>query len=459
MFAKETYAERRRKLRGLVKTGLVLFLGNDESPMNYPANTYPYRQDSSFLYFFGLDSPGLAAVIDLDEGRDVLFGNDVDIDDIIWMGPQPSLRERARAVAVRDARPLDRLDEVLQQAVRAGRPVHYLPPYRPEKMNRLEKLLGIRAASVREYASRELIQAVVRLRGRKSAEEVAEIETALETTAAMYREARQAIAPGAWEREVCAHLFRVAAAGGGLTAFPPIVTVHGETLHNHGYGNRLKKGDLLVVDSGAESPAHYAADITRTYPVSGSFTSRQRDVYSLVLKMQLEAIDAIRPGIRYRDVHLLAARVLVQGMKALGLMKGDAGEAVAAGAHAVFFPHGLGHMMGLDVHDMEDLGENYVGYDGRVQRSVQFGLAYLRMARQLEPGFVLTVEPGIYFIPALVAQWRAEKRHAAFLNYDKIASFVGLGGVRIEDDVLVTRDGSRVLGPSIPKSLGEIDAG
>ena len=456
MFTKETYVQRRRKLSGLVKSGLILFLGNDESAMNYPANTYPFRQDSSFLYFFGLDAPGLAGVIDVDEGQDVLFGNDADMDDIIWMGPQPLLKERGRSVGVRETRPLSQLDAMLGAALKSGRLLHFLPPYRPEKMNRIEKLLGIRAASVRDYASRELIRAVVKLRARKSSEEVKEIETALEITAAMYEAARAAILPGVYERDVCSRLFQEAAAGSGLTSFPPIVTVHGETLHNHGYGNRLKKGDLLVVDARAESPEHYAADITRTYPVSGVFTPRQKEIYDLVLQMQLDAIVAIRPGLRYREVHLLAAKTLVQGMKMLGLMKGDVDEAVAAGAHALFFPHGLGHMMGLDVHDMEDMGENYVGYDGRVLRSAQFGLAYLRMARELEPGFVLTVEPGIYFIPALIAQWRSEKKNAAFLNFERIESFVGLGGVRIEDDVLVTRSGCRVLGPGIPKKPEEI---
>jgi Xaa-Pro aminopeptidase len=459
MFEKEIYVQRRRKLRGLVKSGLVLFLGNDESPMNYPANTYHFRQDSSFLYFFGLDAPGLAGVIDLDEEKEFLFGNDVDMDDIIWMGPQPLLRDRARAVGVRETRPLSHLEDLLGVALKQGRPVHFLPPYRPEKMNRIEKLLGICAGNVRDYASRELIKAVVKLRARKSAEEVEEIESALEITAAMYRAARAAIAPGVYEYDVCAHLLKEAQAGSGLTSFPSIVTVHGETLHNHGYANRLKKGDLLLIDSGAESRSHYAADITRTYPVSGTFTTAQKEIYSLVLKMQLEAIAAIKPGLHYREVHLLAARILVQGMKTLGLMKGDPDEAVACGAHALFFPHGLGHMMGLDVHDMEDLGENYVGYDGRVRRSDQFGLAYLRMARQLEPGFVLTVEPGIYFIPALIALWKAEKKNVAFLNFEKIDSFIGLGGVRIEDDVLITRQGCRVLGPGIPKKPAEIARG
>ncbi len=458
MFAKKTYEQRRNKLSRQVKSGLLLFLSNGESPMNYAANTYRYRQDSTFLYFFGLSFPGLAAVIDVDEERQTMFGDDVGMEDIIWMGPQPSLKSRCAKVGIAATRPLVELSGVLQQAVRQGRKVHFLPPYRGENALWLEKLLGIRAGTVKDYASVEFVKAVVAQRALKNAEEVKEIESALTVSAAMYREAMAMAQPGIYEKEIAGWIEGIALAGGGQLAFPAIVTVHGETLHNHYHGNRLREGDLLLIDSGAETESGYASDITRTVPVGGRFDPVQRSVYEAVLDMQLTAITMIRPGVSYRDIHLKSAAVLVDRLKNLGLMKGSTAEAVAAGAHALFFPHGLGHMLGLDVHDMENLGEVHVGYDDKTRRSQQFGLAYLRLARKLEPGHVLTVEPGIYFIPALIDQWRNENRHAAFIRYDKVEKFRCFGGMRIEDDVLVTPRGCRVLGPPIPKATAEVEA-
>ena len=458
MFDKKIYQQRRSKLGKQVKSGLLLFLSNGESPMNYAANTYHYRQDSTFLYFFGLAFPGLAAVIDIEENRQTVFGNDVEMEDIIWMGPQPSLKSRSARVGISDTRPLAELAGVLQQAVRQGRKVHFLPPYRGENALWLEKLLGIRAGTVKDYASVEFVKAVVAQRALKNADEIKEIEAALTVSAAMYREAMAMAQPGIYEREIAGWIEGLALAGGGQLAFPAIVTVHGETLHNHYHGNRLQEGDLLLIDSGAETAGGYASDITRTVPVGGRFDPVQRSVYEAVLDMQLTAIAMVRPGVSYRSVHLKSAAVLVERLKDIGLMKGATADAVAAGAHALFFPHGLGHMMGLDVHDMEDLGEVHVGYDDKTRRSQQFGLAYLRMAKKLEPGHVLTVEPGIYFIPALIDQWRSEKRHTAFIRYDKVEKFRGFGGMRIEDDILVTPRGCRVLGPPIPKATAEVEA-
>jgi Xaa-Pro aminopeptidase len=458
MFAKKTYQQRRNKLSRQVPSGLLLFLGNGESPMNYPANAYRFRQDSTFLYFFGLSFPGLAAVVDVDEGRQTVFGDDVDMEDIIWMGPQPSMRKRCAAVGVNDCRPLAELAGILQAAVRQGRKVHFLPPYRSENALALERLLGIGAGRAKDYASAEFAKAVIAQRALKSDEEVGEIEAAVTVSAAMYREAMAMAQPGIYEREIAGFIEGVALAAGGQLAFPAIVSRHGETLHNHFHGNRLREGDLLVVDAGAETESGYASDITRTIPVGGRFDPLQKAVYETVLAMQRSAIAMVRPGISYRSVHLKAAAVLVERLKDLGLMKGRAADAVAAGAHALFFPHGLGHMMGLDVHDMEDLGETWVGYDDTVQRSQQFGLAYLRMARKLEPGHVLTVEPGIYFIPALIDQWRAARNHGEFIRYDRVEKLRGFGGIRIEDDLLVTRAGSRVLGPPIAKSVAEVEA-
>ena len=457
MFSDATYSERRKRLKSGMKSGLLLFIGNDESPMNYAANTYEFRQDSSFLYFFGLDSPGLAAVVDVDEGKDIIFGNDIDIEDIIWMGDMPTLRERARTVGVRRTAPRKEFGAYVKNAVSCGRRVHYLPPYRAESAAEISSLVGIRTKDVKAKASTELIAAVIRQRLIKSKDEVREIEAALEVTAEMYRRAMKLARPGRYEREVVGAMESVVHSVGCLMAFPPIVTINGQVLHNHGHRNELLRGRLLVMDAGAESWRHYAADITRTVPVGGKFSRRQRDIYEIVYEGQDKAIKAIKPGVMFKEVHLTAARTMASRLKDLGLMKGSTHDAVALGAHALFFPHGLGHNMGLDVHDMEDLGENHVGYDKTVERSSQFGLAYLRMAKKLEPGHVMTVEPGLYFIPALFAKWKKEKKFTDFIAYDKVEKFLDFGGVRIEDDVLVTERGRRVLGPPIPKTVAEVE--
>ncbi len=457
MFDKKIYQQRRSTLCRRMKSGLLLFLGNSESPMNYPANPYHYRQDSTFLYFFGLSFPGLAAIIDIDEDRQIVFGNDLDLDDIIWMGPQPSLKNRCAKIGISETQPLAKLEETLKNAVRQGRRIHFLPPYRPENALQLDKLLGIQHGFVKNYASVALIKAVVALRSIKGRQEIDEIEGAMTITAAMYQEAMAMARPGIFERDIAGRIEGLALAGGGQMAFPAIVTVHGETLHNHDHGNLLKKGDLLLIDSGCEAESGYATDITRTIPVSGKFSPQQKAIYETVLDMQLSAIAMIKPGASYRSIHLKACEIMVRHLKEIGLMKGDSAAAVAAGAHALFFPHGLGHMMGLDVHDMEDLGENLVGYDEKTRRSEQFGLAYLRLAKKLTPGFVLTVEPGIYFIPALIDQWHAAKKATQFINYDVVATYRKFGGIRIEDDVLVTANGGRVLGKPIPKKISDLE--
>jgi Xaa-Pro aminopeptidase len=456
MFDPKTYAKRRDLLRKSVGSGLILLLGHDDSPMNYTANTYHFRQDSTFLYFFGLDSPGLAGVIDADEKRDTLFGDDIDIEDIIWMGYLPTMKDRAATVGVERTSALNDLPGLLQEALQKGRTVHVLPPYRPETFLKLDKWLGIRPEEAKSRASLTLVKGVIAQRSIKSDEEVAEIEKALKTTAKMYDSAMRMAQPGIWEREIAGRIDGLAVADGGGGAFPTILTKNGQILHNHGHGNRLKKGDLLVVDAGAQSPSGYAADITRTIPVGGTFTARQLEIYEIVFKAQETAIKAIRPGIKFRDIHLQTARVIAAGLKAIGLMKGDIEEAVLQGAHALFFPHGLGHMLGLDVHDMENLGEQNVGYDNSIQRSKQFGLAYLRLAKELRPGYVLTVEPGIYFIPALIDMWRKEGKFTDFIAYDKLEAYLAFGGIRIEDDVLVAKDGRKVLGRPIPKKPAKI---
>ena len=457
MFNAKTYKQRRDELKKQVPSGLLLFLGNEESPMNYAANTYHFRQDSSFLYFFGLDSPGLAGLIDVDSTRDILFGDDIGLEDIIWMGFLPSLKERAGKVGVAEVMASDKLGEVVGEALKQGRKVHYLPTYKKDTQAGLAGLLGIDMAAVKPGVSEELIKAVVVQRSVKSAAEVAEIESALRVTRQMYLSAMKKTRPGLFERDISGMIEGIAWTGGGAPAFPIILTVNGQILHNHYHGNRMERGRLLVIDAGAESELHYASDITRTIPVSGKFTSKQKDIYQIVLKTQEDAIKAMKPGVPFRKIHLGAALTVASGLKDLGLMKGEPGDAVNQGAHALFFPHGLGHMLGLDVHDMENLGETYVGYDESFKRSSQFGLAYLRLAKDLKPGYVLTVEPGIYFIPALIDTWKKEKKHTGFINYAKIEEYKDFGGVRVEDNVLVTGSGSRVLGQKIPKTPAEIE--
>jgi len=437
---------------------VVLFLGNDESPMNYPANPYHFRQDSSFLYFFGLDSPGLAGLVDIDNNKDIIFGNDVDVEDIIWMGFQSLLKDRAVKVGVQETAPLEKLAEILKTSLGKGQKAHFLQPYRIENVVKIEQLLGIKSSLIKDYVSKELVDAVVEQRSVKIEEEIEQIEIALEASYKMHTTAMKMTKPGRYEIEISGAIEGIALSHGAGVSFPVILSMDGQTLHNHYHGNQLKEGRMVVNDSGAESSLHYAADITRTIPVSGKFTPKQARIYNLVLKAQEEGIQAIKPGIKYRDVHLKAVKVIASGLKELGLMKGDVEEAVKAGAHALFMPHGLGHMMGLDVHDMEDIGEDQVGYDNNTNRSEQFGLAYLRLAKELKPGNVLTVEPGIYFIPALIDKWSKENKFAEFIDYKKVEEYRDFSGIRIEDDVLVTDNGYRVLGKPIPKILEDVEA-
>lgn len=458
MFEAKIYSQRRRRLKEQLGSGLLLFVGNDESPMNYPGNPYHFRQDSSFLYFFGLSSPGLAGIVDVDNDQDILFGDDVSVDDIIWMGDQPLLKDRAQAVGIENTRPSSKLPEAIKAAIQAGRKIHFLPPYRAKTMMKLGDLLGLRNAQVKDYLSESLIKAVVEQRSVKIDEEIAEIEAALEVAYEMHTTAMRMTKPGILESEIAGIVEGIALTQGGYIAFPVILTINGQILHNHYHGNRLEDGRLLVNDSGAETVRGYSSDLTRTFPVSGRFSERQKDIYNLVLAAQTTAIDTIAPGITNKEVHLKAVSIIAAGLKDMGLMRGDVEEAVKAGAHALFMPHGLGHMLGLDVHDMEDLGENFVGYDKSVRRSDQFGLAYLRLARELKPGYVLTVEPGIYFIPALVKKWVKEEKFIEFIDYDRVRDHLDFGGVRIEDDILVTESGSRVLGRPVPKTVEELEA-
>lgn len=458
MFTAETYIKRREALREKVQSGIILILGNVEAPANYPNNTYKFRQDSSFLYFFGQSHPGYAGIMDIESGEDIFFGTDVDIDDIIWMGPQPSIKELAAQVGVQKSQPFCQLKEVVGKAIAQGRKVHFLPPYRYANMMLLEELMGIKASAVKKYASVELIKAVVNLRAVKEACEIEELDLACNIGYEMHTAAMRLCKPGVSEQYITGVLEGIAASYGSMVSFPVILTQHGETLHNHDHSHSLELGRMMLTDCGAERLSNYCSDHTRTIPVGGKFEGRQKDIYNIVLACHDKALDITCPGITYKEVHLEVCKVLAQGLKDLGLMKGNVDEAVAAGAHALFLPHGLGHMMGLDVHDMEDLGQIYVGYDDEVQPSTQFGLASLRMGRRLKEGYVMTDEPGCYFIPALIDQWRAEKKHTDFINYDAIESFKDFGGIRLEDDILITPEGSRFLGEKkIPITIEEVE--
>ena len=450
------YRQRRNAIREAVGKGALLWLGHLPQPRNYWDNTYPFRQNSHFLYYTGLDEPDLAVLSYPDRDYDILFSRPVSLDEVVWSGAGHTRVDMARQAGIDTVEDIGRLGVYLTKARSDGLPIHYLPPYQASSLFRIAELLVIDPSEVSNGASQALIEAVVRQRLIKSEIEVAEIENALGITNRMHREAMGSARPGIYESDIAGRIQGIALADNRQQAYNPIVTVHGEVLHNHSYANRLEAGQLVLNDSGAESPLHYASDITRTFPVSGRFNSAQTDVYEIVLRAQTSSITRIKPGIPYRDVHLHACRVVAEGLSSIGLMRGNPDEAVAAGAHALFFPHGVGHMLGLDVHDMEDLGD-IVGYPKGELRNPQFGLNFLRLSRPLEPGFVLTVEPGIYFIPALIHRWREERSHTDFINYDRLISFLNFGGIRIEDDVLVTADGARVLGPVIPKTISEVE--
>ncbi|SHN30588.1 aminopeptidase P family protein [Chitinophaga sp. CF418] len=458
LFDKLVYSSRRQKLAAKVGKGIILLMGNEDSSMNYADNTYPFRQDSTFIYYAGIDIPGLAVILDTETGEETLFGREAGIDDIIWTGALPSLQDLASVVNIAKTRPYAQLAEVLKSAQASGRRVHILPPYRPENKIKLSEWLQQPISGLQQYASLELIKAVISQREIKDEHEVAELEKAVSISADMHLAAIQSTRPGMMEYEIAAKVEEAALAGGGRLSYPTILTINGQILHNHFHGNRVAEGQMVLCDAGAENVMHYAGDLTRTFPVGKQFTTRQREVYQVVLDSLDHAVSLLKPGIQYKEVHTQASIKLVEGLKTLGLMKGDPAEAVAAGAHTLFFQCGLGHMMGLDVHDMEDLGEQYVGYTDTLKKSTEFGWKSLRLGRELQPGFVLTVEPGVYVIPELIDRWVAEDKLSNFIDYKTVASYRDFGGVRIEDNYLITADGSRKLGKDLPKTIAAIEA-
>lgn len=458
MFESTVYQQRRAALSKLMNDGIVLFPGNTEASYNYPSNTYIFRQDSNFSYFFGLDHPDFFGIIDIDNNTEYLYGNDFDIDDIIWMGPQPKVAELAKQVGVDKTGTLAELATFLQNAVKKGRKIHFAPTYRAETGLTVARMLGLSPYHVNDYASKNLIDAIVKLRSVKSELEVAEIEKAVDVAWEMFTTGMRMAYPGRKEQEIAGVMEGISLSKGGRPAsFPIILSINGQTLHNHYHGNLLKEGRMMVMDAGAEVESLYCSDITRTVPVGGKFSQKQKEIYEIVLQANLNAQAATKPGVFYKDCHKIACETIASGLKELGLMKGDVKEAVEQGAHALFLPHGLGHMLGMDVHDMEGLGQINVGYDHEIQPSTQFGTAYLRMGRRLQPGFCITNEPGIYFIPELIDLWKAEKKHADFIDYAKVEEYRDFGGIRIEDDILVTENGSRVLGKPIPKTVEDVE--
>lgn len=451
-FEASVYAERRKSLAKAIGQGVVLFPGSIEQAYNYKSNTFPFRQDSNFLYYFGFSQPGLSGIIDADSGTSILVGNNADIEDVVWMGPQPTMDERIHLIGAEQHIGTADLQKWLK-----GKQIHYLPQHHADRVFYLAEVLEKTTDEVRSGHSMPLVHAVIAQRTHKAPEEIEQLEQALYITAAVHTQIRKSVAPGKYEAQIRGIAEGVAFANQSRLAYQAICTIQGQTLHNNEYHRVLREGDMLLCDIGAESIMGYAGDITRSYPVSPKFSTQQAEIYDLVLKAETESINAAKTGVRYLDVHLGAAKIITEGLKQIGLMKGNTEEAVAAGAHALFFPHGLGHMIGLDVHDLEGLGENNVGYDSTVQRSKQFGTAYLRMARALEPGFVITVEPGIYFIPELIDMWQGEGKHTDFICYDKLDPYRNFTGIRIEDNVLITNDGPVVLGPPIPKSRKDIE--
>ena len=461
MFSKETYVNRHAELKKLVKSGIIIFFGNNESPANFPANGYyPFRQDSSFLYYFGPKRDGLVGVIDVDNDKELLIGNDIDIDDIVWYGSVDSVHDMAERTGVKESAPMKQLQVICDNALKEKRTIHFLPPYRHDTMIQIFDLLGIHPSKQREAASVELIKAVVKMRSTKEQQEIEEIERACAIGYKMHTTAMRVTKPGVTEKYVGGQVNGIANSYGAMVSFPTIFSQHGEIMHGNPSMAVLESGRLALCDCGGETMEHYCSDNTRTFPVNGKFTQRQLEIYSIVEDCHDLALKISKPGVKYFDVHMDVCRLMTDRLKELGLMMGDTEEAVRAGAHAMFLPHGLGHMMGMDVHDMEGLGQTYVGFDDETRPNLeQFGTNCLRMGRRLEEGFVVTDEPGIYFIPALIDEWRAKGLHKDFINYEKLETYKDFGGIRIEDDILITSDGCRFLGeeriPYHPKDVEE----
>lgn len=461
MFEQQTYIQRRKQLKEEVESGIIILFGNNESPANGPYNTYhPFRQDSSFLYYFGQNRDSLVGVIDIDNDRELLIGDDIDIEDIVWFGSVDSVNDMAHQVGVECSAPMKQLKTICNNAMGQHRKIHFLPPYRHDIKLQIYDLLGIHPVQQTESASMKLIKAVVKMRSVKETQEIEELERAAKIGYLMHTTAMRLTKPGITEAFIAGQVDGIANSYGSMVSFPTIFSQHGEIMHGNPSGNVLEEGRLVLCDAGCENVNNYCSDNTRTYPVNGKFSQRQQEIYSIVEACHDYALEVAKPGVKYADVHFAVCRLMTDRLKELGLMKGDTEEAVRAGAHAMFLPHGLGHMMGMDVHDMEALGQTNVGFDHETRPNLeQFGTNALRMGRRLQEGFVVTDEPGIYFIPALIDDWRAKGHCAEFLNFEQLESYKDFGGIRIEDDLLITKDGCRFIGeqriPYHPKDVEE----
>ena len=454
MFNKEIYVERRKKLKENFKDGIILIMGNDFSPLDCPDNTYPFIQDATFKYYFGIDHNGLIGMIDIDKNKEIIFGNDFTMSDIIWMGKQKYLKDLAKDVGIENFVEKEEIKKYLENR----KNIRFTNQYRADNVMYLSSILNISPFEFDKYTSFDLVKAIIKQRNIKDRVEIQEIERAVDVTKEMHLAAMRNVKAGMKEYELVAEVEREPRKYNAYYSFQTILTKNGQILHNHNHSNVLKDGDLVLLDCGALSDEIYCGDMTTTFPVSGKFTERQKTIHNIVRDMFDKAKDLARAGITYKEVHLEVCKVLAENMKKLGLMKGNIEEAVGAGAHALFMPHGLGHMMGMTVHDMENFGEINVGYAEGEKKSTQFGLSSLRLAKKLEVGNVFTIEPGIYFIPDLFEKWKSEKLHQEFLNYDEIEKYMDFGGIRMERDILIQEDGtSRILGDKFPRTANEIE--
>jgi len=457
-FSPDVYKSRRATLKSKIASGIILLPANLQSPINYTDNAYAFRQDSTFLYYFDLDLDALVGVIDVDNDQEILFGNDATVDDLVWTGPKPTVQELAQQVGITSTKPLTALGSLLSKATADKRTIHWLAPYRADVAIRLSEWLALPIRTIQNASSKSLVNVITEQRIRKSKEEIVELEKAVSVSADMHLVAIRSVQAGMFEYELLSHIEAVAYAHNCRTSYPSIVTTNGQTLHNHYYGNKLQEGRMVLCDSGAELPSGYCGDLTRTFPIGKNFSQKQKEVYQIVLNALTLAEGLLKPGVLFKDIHLAACRELTKGLQQLGLMRGNVDESVNAGAHALFFQCGLGHLIGLDVHDMENLGEDQVGYGEEVTRNPAFGIKSLRLARRLQEGFTLTVEPGLYFIPELIDMWKKDKKFESFINYSAAEAYKTFGGIRIEDNLLVTADGSHLLGKPLAKTINEIEA-
>lgn len=453
MFDKEIYVERRKKLKENFKDGIILIPGNNYSPLDCKDNCYPFLQDATFRYYFGLSHPGLVGIIDIDNDKEIIFGNDYTISDIVWMGKQKYLKELVFEVGIKSFIEIEELKSYLVKR----KNIRFTNQYREDIKNFISSLIDINPFNFDDYTSFELVNAIIAQRNIKSDVEIREIEKAVNITKEMHLAAIKNVRIGMKEFELVAEVEHATKKNNAYFSFQTILTKNGQILHNHYYGNTLKSGDLVLLDCGAINENGYCGDMTTTFPVSGKFSERQKLIHNIVRDMFDKAVEISKVGVFYRDVHLEVCKVMAENFKKIGLLKGNVEELVSKGAHALFMPHGLGHMLGMTVHDMENFGEINVGYDEEIQKSKQFGLSSLRLGRRLQIGYVFTIEPGIYFIPDLFEKWKKEKLYEEFLNYEEIEKYMDFGGIRMERDILITENGAKILGESFPRTADEIE--